>query len=54
MDNSTIEDYLRLCWDGEIQFSLAELSCLTGISRMQLRQMMALASVPGPKKPGSC
>jgi len=44
--NFQIDDYLRMCSDGEAEFSIAEAARLMGVSRMYLHRIMSFSSVP--------
>lgn len=43
--NFGLSDYLQMVKDGEAQFSLSEVSRITGLSRMYLHRAMLLATV---------
>ena len=44
--NFTVDDYLRMCRDGEAEFSLSECARLMGVSRMYLHRCMSMANTP--------
>jgi hypothetical protein len=44
--NYTADDYVRMCRDGEAEWSLSEYARLVGASRMYLHRCMIFASIP--------
>jgi hypothetical protein len=43
--NFTVADYLRMCRDGEAEFSLSEVARMMGVSRMTLHRWRIMGSV---------
>lgn len=44
--NFTLEDYIRMCNDGEAKFSIAEAARAMGVSRAYIYRCLLFASIP--------